>query len=179
MMTIRCSSGAQVARDEASASSSSLPIVVSGGTGYIGRFVVRELAARGHQVVALTRRKSGIGGAKSIGDVEQDLNKDAGDGSAKVEVRAADVTSDSVDALASEITASGFTPAAAVCCLASRTGGVKDSWLVDYEATKRFNVGGETIKVKSQVLQQVPLLLLLQQFVCVLFSFAGIFLQSK
>ena len=138
MMTIRCSSGAQVARDEASASSSSLPIVVSGGTGYIGRFVVRELAARGHQVVALTRRKSGIGGAKSIGDVEQGLNKDAGDGSAKVEVRAADVTSDSVDALASEITASGFTPAAAVCCLASRTGGVKDSWLVDYEATKRF-----------------------------------------
>ena len=36
-------------------------VVVFGATGYIGRFVVRELVQRGYQVVAFSRARSGVG----------------------------------------------------------------------------------------------------------------------
>ena len=41
-------------------------LVVFGGTGYIGRATVLELAGRGHQVVVATRGSSGIGGKQSL-----------------------------------------------------------------------------------------------------------------
>jgi divinyl chlorophyllide a 8-vinyl-reductase len=42
-------------------------VLVVGGTGYIGKFVVRELCAQGYDVTALVREKSGIGGKTSVG----------------------------------------------------------------------------------------------------------------
>lgn len=40
-------------------------VLVVGPTGYIGKFVVKELIERGYQVVAFAREKSGIGGKTS------------------------------------------------------------------------------------------------------------------
>ncbi len=37
-------------------------ILVAGATGYIGKYVVKELVSRGYQVTAFTREKSGVGG---------------------------------------------------------------------------------------------------------------------
>ena len=37
-------------------------ILVAGATGYIGKYVVRELVSRGYQVTAFARDKSGVGG---------------------------------------------------------------------------------------------------------------------
>ena len=42
-------------------------VAVLGSTGYIGKYVTRELVARGYDVVAVARSKSGIGGAASEG----------------------------------------------------------------------------------------------------------------
>ena len=44
--------------------------MVAGCTGYIGRFVTKELIKRGYQVVAFSREKSGVGGKKSMDDVQ-------------------------------------------------------------------------------------------------------------
>lgn len=123
-------------------------MVVAGGTGYIGKFVVRELASRGHEVAVLTRERSGIGGSMSVSDVERELGSEMPvDGSrSRPKVVTADVVSSTVEELVARIADGGggasagaaFAPDVAVCCLASRTGGVKDSWLIDYEATKKF-----------------------------------------
>jgi nucleoside-diphosphate-sugar epimerase len=46
--------------------------MVAGCTGYIGRFVTKELIKRGYQVVAFSREKSGVGGKKSMDDVKSE-----------------------------------------------------------------------------------------------------------
>eukprot|EP00913_Durusdinium_trenchii_P035854 g33551.t1 len=102
-------------------------LVVFGGTGYIGRATVKELAARGHEVVVCTRSKSGIGGKESLEDVQRSF---AGEGN--ITVVEGDVTDPAaLDALFASLprTAQG-----AVCCLASRSGG-QDSFDIDYQAT--------------------------------------------
>lgn len=43
-------------------------ILVVGSTGYIGKFVVKELVKRGFNVVAFAREKSGVGGKASKDD---------------------------------------------------------------------------------------------------------------
>ena len=48
-------------------------VVVFGATGYIGRFVTRELIQRGYQVVAFSRDRSGIGGRNRREQVVADL----------------------------------------------------------------------------------------------------------
>jgi len=88
--------------------------------------VTRELVARGYRVVALAREKAGIKGRQSREDTIADFPG--------AEVRFGDVSDPA------SLAAVGFggpsPPDAVVCCLASRTGGVADSWAIDYRATK-------------------------------------------
>ena len=46
-------------------------VLVVGATGYIGKFVVKELVKRGYQVVAFARERSGIGGKASADDTRR------------------------------------------------------------------------------------------------------------
>ena len=46
-------------------------VLVLGSTGYIGRFVVKELIKRGYDVTAFARPKSGVKGKQSKEDVLQ------------------------------------------------------------------------------------------------------------
>ena len=48
-------------------------VVVFGATGYIGRFVVKELVERGYQVVAFARACSGVGGRQDGHQVIRDF----------------------------------------------------------------------------------------------------------
>ena len=86
-------------------------VVVFGATGYIGRFVVKELVERGYQVVAFARERSGIGGRQSREQVVADFPG--------AEVRFGDVTNPE------SIAAAAFDQPADVIVsrLASRTGG--------------------------------------------------------
>ena len=98
-------------------------VVVFGATGYIGRFVVKELVQRGYQVVAFARDRSGIGGKQSRDTVTADFPGAV--------VRFGDVTDPA------SIAAEAFDQPTdvVVSCLASRTGGRKDSWAIDHQAT--------------------------------------------
>ena len=98
-------------------------VVVFGATGYIGRYVVHELVERGYQVVAFARERSGIGGRQNKEQVINDLQG--------AEVRFGDVTDPA--SLAAE--AFNEPTDVVVSCLASRTGGRKDSWAIDHQAT--------------------------------------------
>ncbi|KAF5207681.1 Divinyl chlorophyllide a 8-vinyl-reductase protein [Thalictrum thalictroides] len=84
-------------------------VLVVGSTGYIGKFVVKELVNRGFNVIAIAREKSGIRGKNSKEETLEQLN-------------GANNLGTSMDVV--------------VSCLASRGGGIKDSWKIDYEATK-------------------------------------------
>ena len=48
-------------------------VLVVGATGYIGKFVVKELVQRGYNVVAFARERSGIGGKQSAEDVRAEF----------------------------------------------------------------------------------------------------------
>ena len=89
-------------------------MLVVGGTGYIGKFVVRELCAQGYDVTALVREKSGIGGKTSADDAKG-LFPDATVAFGSV------ADPDSIRAATS-----GVKYDVVVSCLASRTGGIKD-----------------------------------------------------
>lgn len=99
-------------------------VAVFGSTGYIGRKVTEEMIRRGFNVVAVAREQSGIGGKQGRADVEA-LFPEA-------TVKFSDVTD--VEKLKKDVF---DTPVdVVVCCLASRTGGIKDSWLVDYQVSE-------------------------------------------
>ena len=105
-------------------------VLVVGATGYIGKFVVKELIKRGYNVVAFSREKSGVGGKQSMDAVKKDFEG--------ADVRFGDVT----DETSLERVAFTEPVDVVVSCLASRTGGIKDSWLIDYQATANaMNVG--------------------------------------
>ena len=104
-------------------------VVVFGATGYIGRFVVKELVQRGYNVVAFARERSGIGGRQGQESVIADFPG--------AEVRFGDVTQP--DSLAAQ--AFDQPTDVVISCLASRTGGRKDSWAIDYEATLNLRAG--------------------------------------
>ena len=127
-------------------------VLVTGATGYIGRFVVRELLRRGHRVLAVARPRSGIRGKNSQEDVVADLAPARGVFSGVTEP----------DALRADLSEHGPIHAA-VCCLASRGGGVQDSWRVDYRATLHTlqaarSFGADHFVLLSAVCVQKPLL---------------------
>lgn len=106
-------------------------IFVVGATGYIGKFVTRELVRRGHEVVSFARPRSGVDG----GTTEEETKRELG-GS---EVRFGDVGD--LDSIRRDgIRGERFD--AVYSCLTSRTGGIEDSWKIDYEATHNALVAG-------------------------------------
>ena len=127
-------------------------VFVVGATGYIGKFVVRELVARGYDVVSFVRERSGIGSKTSAAEVRHQLQ-----GS---EVRFGNVSS--IDSLMqSGINGEHFD--VVVSCLTSRNGGIKDSWNIDYQATRNAldtgkAAGATHFVLLSAICVQKPLL---------------------
>ncbi|KAL6957481.1 3,8-divinyl protochlorophyllide a 8-vinyl-reductase (NADPH) [Sarracenia purpurea var. burkii] len=128
-------------------------VLVVGSTGYIGKFVVRELVNRGFNVIAVARERSGIRGRNGKEDTLDKL-----DGA---NVCFSDVTH--LGSLEQSLGNLGVSIDAVVSCLASRSGGVKDSWKIDYEATKNSliagrNHGASHFVLLSAICVQKPLL---------------------
>ncbi|KAL1543131.1 3,8-divinyl protochlorophyllide a 8-vinyl-reductase (NADPH) [Salvia divinorum] len=117
-------------------------VLVVGSTGYIGNFVVRELVRRGFNVIAVARERSGIKGKNSK---DETLGLLSG-----ASACFSDVTK--LESLERSIESLGVSIDVVVSCLASRSGGVKDSWLIDYEATKNSLVVGRKYGAKHFVL---------------------------
>lgn len=124
-------------------------VLVVGATGYIGRHVVRELVGRGHAVVCLVRPRAGIGGRMDADAVRSVL--------AGAELRFGDVTEPAglSDALGAERLD------AVVSCLATRTGGVRDAWLVEHRANLHAlaaaeRAGAERFVLLSAICVQKP-----------------------
>ncbi len=116
-------------------------VFVAGATGYIGRFVVRELVARGYRVVCFARPRSGVGGAHDATYTRADL--------AGAEVRFGD------PGQSRSLLEEGFrgeTFDYVVSCLASRTGAPADAWHVDYETNSRLLEASESAGVRQFVL---------------------------
>ncbi|XP_018840609.1 divinyl chlorophyllide a 8-vinyl-reductase, chloroplastic [Juglans regia] len=128
-------------------------VLVVGSTGYIGAFVVKELLSRGFNVIAVAREKSGI---RAKNNKEETLNQLKG-----ANVCFSDVTR--LDSLEKTLDNLGVSVDVVVSCLASRSGGVKDSWKIDYEATKNSLVAGRNrgashFVLLSAICVQKPLL---------------------
>lgn len=128
-------------------------ILVVGSTGYIGKFVVKELVSRGFNVIAIAREKSGIRGRN---DKEGALNQLQG-----ASVCFSDVTN--LESLEKSLENLGTSIDVVVSCLASRSGGVKDSWKIDYEASRNSlvagrNCGASHFVLLSAICVQKPLL---------------------
>ena len=129
-----------------------LRLLVVGSTGYIGKAVVRALVSRGHGVVAFARPRSGVGG-KEDGSATRRCLPGA-------QVRFGDVTR--LDSLLAD-GGRGESFDAVVCCLASRTGGVADSWRIDHQATANAieaarRLGARQFVLLSAICVQKPLL---------------------
>ncbi|KAG9457591.1 hypothetical protein H6P81_002099 [Aristolochia fimbriata] len=123
-------------------SPSDVRVLVVGSTGYIGKFVVRELVRRGFDVIAVARERSGIRGKKTKDETLAELQGST--------VLFSDVTS--LDRLDESLSGLDSPVDVVVSCLASRTGGVKDSWLIDYAATKNSFTAGRRCGAKHFVL---------------------------
>nr|GEU81302.1 hypothetical protein [Tanacetum cinerariifolium] len=117
-------------------------VLVVGSTGYIGNFVVKELVNRGFNVIAVCREQSGIRGKNSKDVTLSRLNG--------ANVCFSDVTN--LDVLEKSLENLGVEIDVVVSCLASRTGGVKDSWKIDYDATKNSLLAGKKFGAKHFVL---------------------------
>ncbi|RXK87518.1 NAD(P)-dependent oxidoreductase [Chlorobaculum sp. 24CR] len=116
-------------------------VFVVGATGYIGKFVVRELVARGYEVVSFARPRSGVNASTTEEQTRRELK-----GS---EVRFGDV-SDMASLLKHGIRSEHFD--AVVSCLTSRNGGIEDSWNIDYQATRNSLDAGLSAGISQFVL---------------------------
>ncbi|GLU08329.1 hypothetical protein SLE2022_252470 [Rubroshorea leprosula] len=117
-------------------------ILVAGSTGYIGKFVVKELVDRGFNVIAIARERSGIRGRNSKEDTLNELQG--------ANVFFSDVTD--LGTLEKSLQELDLSFDVVLSCLASRTGGVKDSWKIDYEATKNSLIAGKKLGASHFVL---------------------------
>jgi divinyl chlorophyllide a 8-vinyl-reductase len=109
-------------------------VVIFGATGYIGRYVAREFARQGHEVVAFARERSGVKGKQCADELRASFAADEGNS----RVAFGDVTKPDSVASAFAVgdgTEKNFTNTIAVSCLASRTGGIADSNAIDFDAT--------------------------------------------
>ncbi len=127
-------------------------VFVVGATGYIGKFVVRELVSRGYEVVSFARQRSGVNASTTEDETRRQLK-----GS---EVRFGDV-SNLESLLRDGIRGEHFD--AVVSCLTSRNGGIKDSWDIDYQATRNsldagMNAGINHFVLLSAICVQKPML---------------------
>ena len=127
-------------------------VFVVGATGYIGKFVVRELVARGYKVVSFARERSGVNASTTSELTRQQLQ-----GS---EVRFGDVC-DMNSLMKDGIRGEKFD--AVISCLTSRTGGIKDAWMIDYQATHNALEAGKAagacqFVLLSAICVQKPLL---------------------
>lgn len=113
-----------------------LRVLVAGASGYIGRHVVRELAARGHRVVSLLRPSSA---GKS--DIDAMLK-----GS---ELRYAAVTRPQT---LGPLFHNGPAIDAVISCIASRGGGIADSWAIEYEANRNLLAAAQDAGARHFVL---------------------------
>ena len=104
--------------------------------------MVKELVRRGFNVIAVARERSGIKGKNSK---DETLGLLSG-----ANACFSDVTK--LESLEGSIEGLGVSIDVVVSCLASRSGGVKDSWLIDYEATKNSLVVGRKFGAKHFVL---------------------------
>jgi len=125
---------------------------VAGATGYIGKFVTRELVARKHDVISFARERSGIDGSASAGQTRRQL-----EGS---EVRFGDICNRE-SLIGSGIRNERFD--AVFSCLTSRSGGVKDSWMIDYQANRNVldaakAAGAKQFVLLSAICVQKPML---------------------
>lgn len=112
-------------------------VVIFGATGYIGRFVTLEFIRCGYEVVAFARERSGIGARNTRETVTADFKG--------ATVVFGDVTKSEDVAKAFEYKKNekeDIISTVVVSCLASRSGGIKDSNDIDYEATLNTLVQG-------------------------------------
>ena len=116
-------------------------VFVVGATGYIGKFVVRELVTRGYEVVSFARPRSGVNASTTAEQTRRELK-----GS---EVRFGDV-SDMDSLMRDGIRGEHFD--VVVSCLTSRNGGIKDSWNIDYQATRNALDAGMSAGISQFVL---------------------------
>lgn len=116
-------------------------VFVVGATGYIGKFVVRELVSRGYDVVSFARERSGVHGATTTEQARREL-----EGS---EVRFGNVGDPE------SLSKAGFRGEhfdVVVSCLSSRNGGIRDSWNIDYRATRNSLEAGMEAGISQFVL---------------------------
>lgn len=144
-------SAAAAKADYRSKPANQINVLVVGPTGYIGKFVTKELIARGFNVTAFAREKAGIKGKMSREDTAKEFSG--------ANVVFGDVTN--LESL--RRTAFSGPVDVVVSCLASRTGGKKDSWDIDYQATKNVldvarEKGASHFVLLSAICVQKPLL---------------------
>lgn len=148
---VQCQAQSELTSDYRSKKPEEVSVMVAGGTGYIGRAVVKELINRGYNTIVLCRENSGIGGAEGKAETVKRFEG--------AQVEFGDVTSTaSLNQALGKHKVDVF-----VSCLASRTGGKKDSWLIDYQATKNcmdeaIKAGASHFVLLSAICVQKPLL---------------------
>lgn len=101
-------------------------VLLAGATGYIGRFVARELVSRGYQVIAIVREAGAGKTAHDLDDLRASLPG--------CDLRVGSIT----DPVQLAATLDGLSIDAVVSCIASRNGAPKDAWRVDCEANRNL-----------------------------------------